>query len=292
MHPSCHATLCRFLLVGTTVLVLAVQPAAAQAPSQSVARPDDQVVVWTGQLRAEADALRAEGADEVVRTLQQMMDAEARLLERLRDAPLVDALLPEMAQTWAEGADRLGTLAARMPEVLAAQRRRLASLRGVLGQAQALGRTVGRDVETMRAQLEQLRARGRAAAPGSAEAMKAEVEAVAQGAALTAREAQARLVVGFAAQAGQALGRLEDAGQGMELLAAAMAAHARVLQASSDLARTRLVARDALQMLATMAERLEGFDGVLQGLAQHWEALDGLLRRLGDLPAGPSRAGS
>ena len=270
-------------------MILLLGPAFAQAPTAPATRIEDQVTAWASQLRAEAEALRAEGADEVVRTLERMSDAEAKLLERLRSAGAIDDLLPEMSRTWSEGAEELSRLSARMPDVQAANRRRLQNLRGILGQAQTTGRGVEREVAAMRAQLEALKARGKAAAPGSPEAMRTEVEAAAQAATLTAREAQGRLVAGFAAQGNQALRRLEDASQGMELLATAISAHARVLQASSDLARTRAVARDALQILADMADRLEGFEGLLHGLAQHWEALDGLLRRLGDVPALPGQ---
>ncbi len=279
------------LLAGIAAAFMLAAPAAAQAPPAPT-RVEDQVRTWASQLKAEAEALRAEGAEEAVRTLERMAEAEARLLERLRGTQAIDDLLPEMSRIWSEGAEQLGRLSARMPEVQASHRRKLQNLRGILAQAQAAGRGAEREAEVTRAQLEAMRARARAAAPNSPDAMKAEVEAAAQTATLAAREAQARLVAGFAAQAGQALRRLEDASQGMELLATAISAHARVLQASSDLAQTRAVARDALQMLADMADRLEGFEGVLQGLAQHWEALDGLLRRLGELPAVPGQAKS
>ncbi len=92
-------------------------------------------------------------------------------------------------------------------------------------------------------------------------------------------------MAGFAAQAAQLLQRLEEASRGMDMLATAIAAHQRVLQASADLARTRLAAREVLEMLASVAEGMEGFETVFQGLAQHWQTLDGLLQRLGDLPA-------
>ena len=261
------------------------QPQAPPATAQPQQRVDDMVVAWVGRLRAEAEALRTEGAQPVVEALQRMIEAEVRLLERLRVGERVDDVLPEMARTWGENAELLARQSARMPEIMAAQRQRLANARGLLGQAQAARR--GLDVEAvgMRTQLEQLRARQRAAGPGSPEAVKAEVEAAAQAAALTAREAQARLVAGFAAQAAQLLQRLEEASRGMDMLATAIAAHQRVLQASADLARTRLAAREVLEMLAGVAEGMEGFETVFQGLAQHWQTLDGLLQRLGDLPA-------
>ena len=272
-----------------TFMLLAAAPLAAQTPP---ARVDDQVAAWAQQLRAEAEAIRGEGADAAVHTLERMVGDETRLQEQLSTAKRVDDLLPEMAQQWAEGADQLNRLSARMPEITASHRRHLQNLRGLLSQAQNTGRGVERQVETMRQELEAMRLRARAAPPGSPDAMRAELEAAAQAAALTAREAQARLATGFGTQAGQAIRRLEDASQGMDLLSTAIAAHARVLQASSDLARTRVVAQEALQLLADMADRLEGIDGVLQGLSQHWEALDGLLRRLGELPAIPGRAAS
>ena len=271
-----------------TAAVAAPSPAQPQAPpatAQPQQRVDDMVVAWVGRLRAEAEALRTEGAQPVVEALQRMVETEARLLERLRTGEKVDDVLPEMARTWGENAELLARQSARMPEIMAAQRQRLANARGLLGQAQAARRAVDVEAVGMRTQLEQLRARQRAASPGSPEAVKAEMEAAAHAAALTARQAQARLVAGFAAQAAEVLQRLDEASRGMDMLATAIAAHQRVLQASADLARTRLAAREVLEMLAGVAEGMEGFETVFQGLAQHWQTLDGLLQRLGDLPA-------
>lgn len=274
------------LLVGS---LAAAMPAAAQTKFPQV---DDQVTSWAQQLRAEAESLRSEGAGEAVATLDKMSQDEARLLEKLRGPAQVDDVLPDLAKNWGEAAEQLDRLATRMPEIVAAHRRHLLALRGMVGQAQVAGRNLERDADAMRQELEAQRDRVRAAAPGSPDAMRAQIEAAAEAATLAAREAQARLATGFAAQAGQAVNRLDDASQSLDLLTVAIGGHARVLRASADLARTRIVARDALHLLAGMADQLEGIDGVLQGLSQRWDELDGLLRKLGDLPMLSGKAGS
>lgn len=279
-------SICTLLLSSALV---AAMPAAAQTPPPRV---DDQVTSWAQQLRAEAESLRVEGANEAVATLGQMSQDEARLLEKLRGAAQVDDVLPDLAKNWGEASDQLSRLAARMPEIIATHRRRLQTLKGMVSQAQLAGRNLERDADAMRQELEVQRARVRAAAAGSSDALRAQVEAAAQAATLAAREAQARLAATFATQAAQAVDRLDDASQNLDLLATAIGGHARVLRASADLARTRIVARDALNLLAGMADQLEGIDGVLQGLSQRWDELDGLLRQLGELPALPGRTGS
>ena len=276
-------------------LLFPVVPAMAQPAGASAgdgATISDRVASWAAQMKAEAEALRSEGADEAVTTLGNLLQSETALLERLRAAPNVDAMLPEIGRHWADGASSLNGLAARMPAIIAAHRRRLQALQGLLVQAQGASRSLSRESDAMRGDLEAARARARGAVDGSTDAMKADLQAAALAATLAAREAQARLAAGFATQAGQALRRLDDASAGLDLLATAIAAHGQVLQASADLARTRVVARDALQLLADMADRLEGIEGVLQGLAQSWDSLDGLLGRLGDLPALSGKAGS
>lgn len=287
-----HSSTIRGTLLACSLL--AATPAVAQAPARPdmPARIDDKIASWASQLKAEAEALRSEGAEQVVKSLDGMTKLEAALLDQLRTGAKVDDLLPEIARRWANEADQLGQLAENMPAIVSAHRQRLQNLRGLLPQAQAEARRLEQDTEVRRRDLEALRALARSAAPGSPEAMKAELEAAAAAATLTARDAQVRLTKSFVAQAGQAIQRLNDASQGIDLLSTAISAHAKVLSASADLARTRLVARDALQLLADMADRLEGMDGVLQGLSQQWDTLDGLLRQLGDLPSMPGRVGS
>ena len=193
------------------------QPAGTSA-GDSTTSISDRVASWAAQMKAEAEALRSEGADEAVTTLGNLLKSETALLERLRAAPDVDVMLPEIGSHWADGASLLNGLAARMPAIIAAHRRRLQALQGLLVQAQGASRSLSRESETMRGDLDAARARARSAVAGSADAMKADLQAAALAATLAAREAQARLAAGFATQAGQALRRLDDASAGLDLL--------------------------------------------------------------------------
>ena len=280
---TCAAAL-GLVLLACGVLPPAHAESLTAGASASVASPDDAVMTWVNELRNEVQALRNEGAQPLIAALNHMRDAEANLLDRLRTAPGgPDAMLPEMATTWSDNAALLAEQAKHLPEVRTAQSHRLAKVRGMLGDAQQLRRNLDRQVEAARASLAALR---RAQAePGTPNAVKAEMQAAALAAELSAREGQARLVAGFVTQANQVLVRLDEADGEMDLLATAIDAHRKVLSASAELARTRLVAREVLQTLSTMADQMESLDGVFSGLTQEWQELDDVLRRLGDLPS-------
>ncbi len=266
-------------------------PPARESDTAPSARADDLVGAWVARLRAEVEALRSEGAEPLLRTLQEMAVAEARLLDRMRTASGLDTALPDAARIWTENALRLGRELDRMPEIAASHRRRLAAVRSVLSEAAGARRAAERAADSARTELGRLQATRAAAAAGSSEAIRAEMLTAAQAATVAAREAQARLVAGFATQAAEIFRRLETASEGLDLLTTAVGAHQRVLEASADLARTRVAARDALLTLAGVADRLEGLQAAFEGLAEHWQSLDDLLRRLGDLPIEQARPG-
>ena len=70
------------------------QPAGASS-SDGAASISDRVASWAAQMKAEAEALRSEGADEAVTTLSNLLKSETALSERLRAAPNVDVMLPD-----------------------------------------------------------------------------------------------------------------------------------------------------------------------------------------------------